>query len=327
MGNEHGSGFNKSSTAEQVARNISLQGKNVIVTGANTGLGKETTRVLAEMGAHVIMGCRNMEKAAQAKNEIESSVQSANLTLFKLDLGSLDSIEAFVENFNNLNIPLHILINNAGIMAVPYRETVDGFESQFGTNHIGHFHLTNLLLPKLKEGQPSRVVSLSSSAHKIDQIHWNDLKGKNTWYNGMLGRWNAYGQSKTANLLFAVELNRRMHNEGLKITANAVHPGVIATELARDLSAFEQTMLVVGKPFTKSIPQGAATTIYVATAPELEGIGGKFYENSNESVAKPYATNPRYAERLWNLTVELIQKAKEEKEKKGKEEVVEESKM
>merc|ERR1712100_847698 len=144
---------------------------------------------LAKMGAHVIMGCRNMEKAASAKAEIEKEVSNAQLTLFKLDLGNLQSVETFVERFNELNIPLHILINNAGIMAVPYRETANGFESQFGTNHLGHFHLATLLLPKLKEGQPSRVVCLSSTAHKMDGIHWKDLKGKGTWYSGIMGRW------------------------------------------------------------------------------------------------------------------------------------------
>merc|ERR1712137_542719 len=287
----------------------SLIGKNIVITGANTGLGKETSRVLAKMGANVIMACRNMEKGGEAKAEIEERVPNAQLTLLKLDLSSLDSIESFVNAFNEMSLPLHILINNAGVMAIPYQETVNKFEMQFGTNHLGHFHLTTLLIPKLKEAQPSRVVCLSSTAHKMEGIRWNDLSGKGTWYKGMTGRWNAYGQSKTANLLFAVELNRRMHLEGLKITANAVHPGVIKTELGRDLGGFEKAMMTLGSPLMKTIPQGAATSIYVATAPELEGIGGKFFENCNEAVAKAWATNPSYAKRLWEMSEQMIQAA------------------
>uniref|UniRef100_A0A7S4M8J1 Uncharacterized protein n=1 Tax=Vannella robusta TaxID=1487602 RepID=A0A7S4M8J1_9EUKA len=251
-----------------------------------------------------------MQKGAEAKADIEKNDENAKLTLMKLDLANLQSIEAFVEEFNEKELPLHVLVNNAGIMAIPYKETANGFEMQFGTNHLGHFHLTTLLLPRLIEGQPARVVCLSSTAHKMDGIHWTDISGKGTWYGkGMSSRWNAYGQSKTANLLFAVELNRRMHNEGLKITANAVHPGVIKTELGRDLSGVEGLLITLGSPFLKSIPQGAATTVYVATAPELEGIGGKYFADCNEAVAKPYATNPRYAERLWKMSEEMVKNA------------------
>lgn len=144
----------------------------------------------------------------------------------------------------------------------------------------------------------------------IDGIHWTDITGKGTWYKGMMGRWNAYGQSKTANLLFAVEFNRRMHSEGHNITANAVHPGVINTELARDLSGIEGIFMTLGSPFMKTIPQGAATSVYVATAPELEGIGGKYFSDCNEDTPKPYASNPRYASRLWEMTEEMIKNAK-----------------
>jgi len=271
------------------------------------------------------MACRNMEKGAEAKAEIEKQVENAQLTLLKLDLSNLQAVEAFVESFNELEIPLHILINNAGIMAIPYRETANGFEMQFGTNHLGHFHMTNLLLPKLIQGQPSRVVVLSSSAHKIEGIRWNDISGKGTWYTGgLLSRWNAYGQSKTANLLFAVELNRRMHMEGHKITANALHPGVINTELDRDLGGLEMAVSALGAPFKKTIPQGAATTIYVATAPELEGIGGKFFADCNEETPKAYASNPRYAERLWKLSEEMIAKAPKADESGPREEAEEE---
>lgn len=143
-----------------------------------------------------------------------------------------------------------------------------------------------------------------------DGIHWTDITGKGTWYKGIMGRWNAYGQSKTANLLFAVELNRRMHAEGYNVTANAVHPGVINTELGRDLSGVEGIFLSLGAPFMKNVSQGAATSVYVATAPELEAIGGKYFADCNEEVAKPYATNPRYAARLWEMSEEMIKNAR-----------------
>jgi len=278
------------------------------------------------MGAHVVMACRNMEKGEDAKTEIETKVEGAKLTLLGLDLADLQSVEEFVDNFNALNIPLHILINNAGIMAMPYRETADGFEMQFGTNHLGHFHLTTLLKPKLIEGQPARVVVLSSVAHSFEGIHWKDISGKGTWYTGStLSKWKAYGQSKTANLLFAVELNRRMHTEGLNITANAVHPGVIKTELFREVRGISGFVTSLGSFFYKTVPQGAATTVYVATAPELEGIGGKYFADCNEASAKAYATNPRYAGRLWNLSEEMIQKVRKPNEE-GAQEVKEESK-
>merc|ERR1712137_927494 len=141
MGNTHGTGFGKHSTTDDVARDISLAGKNVIVTGANTGLGQETTRALARMGANVIMACRNTSKANQAKKSLENSVPHARLTVLQLDLADLHSVENFVESFNKLNLPLHVLVNNAGIMAIPYQETANGYEMQFGVNHLGHFHL------------------------------------------------------------------------------------------------------------------------------------------------------------------------------------------
>jgi len=310
MGNKHGTGFNKNSTAIQVARDIRLDGKNVIVTGANTGLGKETARVLAKMGAHVIIACRDVQKGEQAKKEIEDNDQNAKVTVIKLDLTDLDSIESFVREFEALDIPLHILINNAGVMAISnYTETKNGFEMQFGTNHLGHFHLTTLLLPKLKEGQPSRVVVLSSTAHKMGGIRFEDISGKGTWYRGFMGGWNAYAQSKSANALFAVELNRRMHQEGLRITCNAVHPGVIQTELSRQMSKFSRMMFSLGAPFYKTIPQGAATTVYVATAPELDGIGGKYFEDVNETFPKEWVTNPSYAKQLWTISEDMIKNA------------------
>jgi len=258
-----------------------------------------------------------MKKAEEAKKEIEGLIKGAKLTLFHLDLSNLKSIESFVDEFNKLNIPIHIMINNAGIMAIPYKETANGFEMQFGTNHLGHFHLTNLLLPKLIEGQPSRVISLSSVAHKNYPIEFKDISGKGTWYQGMSGKWKAYGQSKTANALFAVEFNRRMHKAGHQITCNAVHPGIISTELSRDLSLIEKVGFGGLSLFSKNIPQGAATSVYVATAPELEGIGGLYFEDCNQSTPKPHACNPVYAEKLWDLSKEMIANALKKLEEKS----------
>jgi len=312
MGNiessQRNNGFNWYSTADQVASDIDLTGKNIIVTGANSGIGKETARVLAKNGANVIMACRSLDRGEEALQDIKKEHENAKVQVMKLDLGHLKTVKEFVNEFDKLDIPLHILICNAGIMALPYSETPEGNEMQFGTNHLGHFLLTKLLMPRLKQGAPSRVIAVSSAAHRFSQIMFDDIKGKGTWYSdGMIGKFKAYGQSKTANILFAVELDRRMRNEGIAITANALHPGAIKTNLQSHIKESMMTKVAdkAGNYFFKSIPQGAATSVFCAVSPNIEGIGGRYFSDSNLAVPTAYATDPIAAKKIWDLSEEL----------------------
>jgi len=307
-GSKRDNGFTWHSTADQVARDISLRNKTVIVTGANTGIGKETARVFAKMGAFVVLGCRSLERGGTALTEIQTQVPNAQVTLLQLDLGSLKSIRTFVSEFERLNRPLDILLCNAGVMATPYSKTEDGFELQFGTNHLGHFYLTNLLWNKLVEAAPhARVVVISSSGHRSQCVDFDDL-GADKLYKGYFGEWKAYGQSKTANILFAVELNRRMREENVGL-AVSLHPGGIYTELSRNVSFVYGQILSWGCYFlAKSIPQGAATSVYCCSAPEIQqqNLGGKYFSDSNEALPLPYAVDPEIAKRLWNVSQQMV---------------------
>jgi len=297
--------FGAKSTAEEVVKDVDLHGKNIIVTGSNTGIGLETARVLAKQGAHVIMACRDVNKASTAASGFIEQAPGG-VEVLELDLSSLASVRKFVEEFNAQNIPLHVLINNAGVMACPYMKTKDGFENQLGTNHLGHFLLTTLLIPRLKEGAPSRVINVSSLAHKYSGIKFDDLQSEKSY-----DQWKVYGQSKSANILFAIELTKRYSNEG--IYANALHPGVIiSTDLLRHQSATKiPGFYTLSKPlewigWLKTIPQGAATQVYVATAPELEGVGGRYFSDCNFATPRPHATNEEDAARLWEVSKELV---------------------
>jgi len=289
-----------SSTAEEAAGTVRLDDKVAIVTGANTGIGKETARVLAKIGAHVIMACRDMEKCKEAAKLIKEEAKSEKVETMELDLASFDSITTFVNDFKAKKLPLQLLINNAGVMRTPLMKTKQGFELQFGVNHIGHYLLTRLLLPKLIASTPSRVVVLSSGMHKSGHINLGDPNYEKRSYSAG----GAYGQSKLANLLFARELNNRLKGTG--VTANSVHPGVIATELGR-YDAASSIFYSISKPFLKSIPQGAATTVFVATSPTLEGVGGKYFSDCKETIPSNEAQSDELAVKLWDMTEKLIE--------------------
>jgi len=229
----------------------------------------------------------------------------------ELDLASLASVRSSAEQFNKLNLPLHYLILNAGVMACPYGKTKDGFETQFGTKVLGHFLLANLLLPSLIRGAPARVVSVSSNGHIMSPILWDDVNFEKTTYDPFI----AYGQSKTGNILFANEFNRRYKDKG--VIASSLHPGFIMTDLGRhlDMSKIGEIMGKLpniqdfakygGGMTPKSVAQGAATTLYVALSPET-AQGGKFYFDSHEADAYPHATDPENGKRLWELASKLV---------------------
>jgi len=291
-------------TAEQVSEGIDLTGKVVLITGANTGIGKETARVLALRGAKVFVACRPSAKTDAAVAELKAATADDRIEALGLELGNIQSIRECAAAFLDKQVALHALILNAGVFSPEYKKTDDGFESHIGVNHLGHFLLTLLLLKKLKESAPSRVVVVSSSLHSGGKIRFDDLH----WEKDYSAQ-KAYGDSKLANILFARELNRRL--EGTNVTANALHPGVIATELGRDSTAVK-ILHVVGKPFLKTIEQGAATTVWAATGTDLEGRGGQYLLDSAVGESSDAAKNMEDAARLWELSVKLVKLSDEE---------------
>ncbi|XP_028758225.1 short-chain dehydrogenase TIC 32, chloroplastic [Neltuma alba] len=309
------SGFGSASTAEQVTEGIDAANLTAIVTGGASGIGLEAARVLALRKAHVIIAARNMEAAKEAKQLILQENESARVDILKLDLCSIKSVRSFVDNFIALDLPLNVLINNAGVMFCPFQVSEDGIEMQFATNHLGHFLLTNLLLDKMKQtakasGVEGRIINLSSIAHtytyeegirfdKInDQIGYSDKK--------------AYGQSKLANILHANELSRRLQEEGVNITANSVHPGVIMTPLMRHSSFLMHFLKLFTFFIWKNVPQGAATTCYVALHPKVKGVSGKYFLDCNEFQPSAFATDKVLGRKLWDFSNKLIKSVSED---------------
>lgn len=303
--------FGFSSTADEVLAGKDLSGRTVFITGANSGLGQETARAMAARGAHVILAGRDQAKLDESIAAIHADHAKAQLDTLTVDLTSLESIRAATSRARQRFAKIDILINNAGVMATPFHHTHDGFEMQFGTNHLGHFALTAELMPLIERGHLKRIVNLSSRGHFMGAVDFDDPHFQNRPYDP----WASYGQSKTANILFTVGLEARFAVLG--IHAYAVHPGGIQTNLGRHMTPEMQEALL--KRVTsndsgfqwKTIPQGAATTCWAATAPELEGKGGVYCEDchvaevddeSPVAGVRSYALNPSFAERLWKLS-------------------------
>ncbi|XP_071728690.1 short-chain dehydrogenase TIC 32 B, chloroplastic-like [Rutidosis leptorrhynchoides] len=303
------SGFGSATTAEQVTAGIDASNLTVVITGGASGIGLETSRVLALRGAHVIIAARNMETANEAKQSILKSNENAKIDIIHLDLSSLHSVKAFADNFLELNLPLNILINNAGIMFCPFQLSQDGIEMQFATNYLGHFYLTNLLLDKMKKtasdtGIEGRIINLSSIAHLStydEGIKFDAINDKMSYSDK-----KAYGQSKLASILHANELSRRLKEEGINITVNSLHPGVIWTNLMKHSLNFMRIMRVLTFIFWKNIPQGAATTCYVAVHSSMKGVSGKYYLDCNEWPASDLARDPQLAKKLWDYSNHLL---------------------
>jgi NAD(P)-dependent dehydrogenase (short-subunit alcohol dehydrogenase family) len=279
------------------------RGKIVIVTGANSGIGYEAARALARKGANVIMACRSLEKGEAAVAQIRRENLQGEVILRQLDLADLSSVRNFADEFLAEYKQLNILINNAGVMAIPYRKTKDGFEMQFGTNHLGHFALTGLLFELLKNTPNSRVVTVSSYAHIVGKINFDDLNSEKSYQ-----KWLAYGQSKLANLLFAYELQRRSAKNGDNPISIAVHPGYAATNLQNSSSFFSFT----NNFMAQSQEMGALPTLYAATNPEIEGgefigpdgfLAQRGYPHKARSSARSY--DPETAQRLWQVSEKL----------------------
>lgn len=296
--------FGFSSTTSDVTERIDFTGKRVVITGGASGIGIETARAFANIGAEVTLAVRNLDAAEPVAAEIRNSTGNPNIFLGRVDLADLSSTTEFATQWRG---PLHVLVNNAGIMALPELErTPEGWEMQFASNHLGHFALANALHEALAEAGNARIVSLSSSGHLFSPVLFDDPHFNFVPYEAFL----AYGQSKTASALFAVAVTERWAKDG--ITSNAVMPGAIATNLQRHTGGLRTPI-----ERQKTPQQGAATTLYVATSPDLEGIGGRYFEDVNEarvvnhrgpdySGVAPYALDPANAERLWDLSTALL---------------------
>ncbi|KAH9672206.1 NAD(P)-binding Rossmann-fold superfamily protein [Citrus sinensis] len=277
-----------------------------------SGIGLETARVLALRKAHVIIAARNMAAANEARQLILKEDDTARVDTLKLDLSSIASIKDFAQNFIALNLPLNILINNAGIMFCPYQISEDGIEMQFATNHIGHFLLTNLLLDTMNRtaketGIEGRIVNLSSIAHQYTYkggIRFQKINDRAGYSDK-----KAYGQSKLANILHANELSRRFQEEGVNITANSVHPGLIMTNLFKHSAVVMRFLKFFSFFLWKNVPQGAATTCYVALHPNLKGVTGKYFLDCNEMPPSALARDETLAKKLWDFSNKMINSA------------------
>ncbi|XP_047102046.1 retinol dehydrogenase 13-like [Schistocerca piceifrons] len=285
-----------------------LDGKTAIITGANTGIGKETAMDLARRGATVVLACRDEQKAEAAATELRKRLQSyqgaGEVRVQRLDLSSLTSVRDCARRLLEQHPNIHLLINNAGVMACPRSLTEDGFEMQLGVNHLGHFLFTCLLLPRLRASAPARIVVVSSLAHRNGSINFDDLMWEKS-YSAV----GAYGRSKLANILFAKELAKRL--EGSGVTTYSLHPGVIATELGRHLddSFFPGLSWIFGKLgrlYLKSPKQGAQTTIYCAVEESISNESGLYYSGCKKATPTRRARNAESARRLWEESLRLV---------------------
>ncbi|MFR0359450.1 SDR family NAD(P)-dependent oxidoreductase [Streptomyces sediminimaris] len=302
--------FGFSTTAAEAAEAIDLTGRRAVVTGASSGLGAETARALASTGAEVVLAVRDVPAGERVAKEITASTGNREVHAAHLDLVDPASVSAFTAAWRG---PLHVLVNNAGVMACPEQYTDQGRERQFATNHLGHFALATGLHDALAADGDARIVVVSSSGHQRSPIVWDDVDFAFRPYDP----WLAYGQSKTANILFAVEATRRWADD--HITANALMPGAIYTNLQRHTGGRGSGK--VPDDLIKTVEQGAATSVLLATSPLLEGVGGRYFVDCNETevverrsgtlhgVAR-YAVDPDNARRLWTLSQELLEHAR-----------------
>ncbi|MET9222631.1 SDR family NAD(P)-dependent oxidoreductase [Streptomyces sp. NPDC003300] len=302
--------FTRESTAADVLAGIDLAGRRAVVTGGASGIGVETARALAAAGAEVTLAVRDAEAGRRTAEDITRTTGNEQVRVAPLDLADQASVAAFVADWQG---PLHMLVNNAGIMASPEMRTPQGWEMQFATNHLGHFALATGLRPALAAAGGARVVAVSSSAHLRSPVVFDDIHFRERPYEP----WSAYGQSKTANVLFAVEATKRWASDG--ITANALMPGGIRTKLQRYVSDEELNRLRAERgpdlPRWKTPEQGAATSVLVAASPLLDGVGGRYFEDCDEAAENrpgapdgvaAYALDPEAARRLWEVSVATL---------------------
>ncbi len=277
-----------------------LTDKTCLITGANSGIGKFAAVKLAQMGARVFVLCRSKTRGEQTVKEIRETTGNQDVEVIVADLASQQQIRRAAQEFLDGGHDLHILLNNAGLMAFDGENTQDGIEMNFGVNHLGHFLLTNLLLDRIKASAPARIVNVASNAHKMGggRMEFEDLEGV-TPVDGM----RAYGQSKLANILFTRELSAQL--EGTGVTVNALCPGVVKTDIDRASKGFFPVLWKCFKPLFRSIEKGAATSIYLCSSPEVDGVSGRFFSDCKEQQPSDGALDEGDAQRLWTLSEKL----------------------
>ncbi|MRH44460.1 SDR family NAD(P)-dependent oxidoreductase [Aquibacillus halophilus] len=270
-----------------------------VVTGANSGMGKATSIAIAKTGATVVMVCRHRERGEEARKEVQEMSGNSAVVLMQCDLGSKDSIRSFCTTFKDSYQRLDVLVNNAGVILPGRHETSDGFELQFGVNHLGHFLLTKLLLEQIIASAPARIINVSSGAHKIGKIHFENI---NLTKNYRL--WRAYGQSKLANILFTYELADRLKEKG--VTVNCLNPGAVATNMGINRNTGFGTFITrILKPYFQTAEQGAETAIYLATADEVAGVTGHYFYRKKQIKSSKKSYDKNLAKRLWSLSETL----------------------
>ncbi|WJX88703.1 NADP-retinol dehydrogenase [Trifolium repens] len=308
------SGFGSNSTAEQVTQHCSFLPSNLtaLITGATSGIGAETARVLAKKGVRVVVGARDMKKAMKVREKIQQECPNAEVILLEIDLSSLASVKRFCSEFLALDLPLNILINNAGVYSQNLEFSEEKIELTFATNYLGHFLLTKMLLEKMidtanKTGIQGRIINVSSVIHswvKRSCFSFKDmLSGKN--YNGT----RAYAQSKFAMILHVKEMDRQLKARNARVTINAVHPGIVRTGIIRaHKGLIQDSFFFIASKLLKTISQGASTTCYVALSQQIEGVSGKYFTDCNESNCSSFAKDESEAKKLWNNTSTLLHK-------------------
>ncbi len=277
---------------------FNIRDKNILITGATSGIGKAAAIKLASMGANIHFIARNKEKAKALSEEIEKLSGKMPCSIIA-DLSSQDEIKKAAEEFKSLNIPLHILLNNAGLINMERKETVDGFEAVFALNHLAYYSLTNLLLENLKNGSPSRIVNVSSGAHAfVKGFNFDDVQAVKSYKP-----FQVYGYSKLANILFTKKLSSLLENEN--ITVNCLHPGVVGTAFGQNNGSLQKILFFIAKPFIRSPEKGAESSIYLCSSPDVSGISGEYFYNCKIEKTTKWAKNQEDADRLWSLSAEL----------------------
>jgi NAD(P)-dependent dehydrogenase (short-subunit alcohol dehydrogenase family) len=275
-----------------------MQGKTVLVTGANQGIGKATALALAQRGARVVMVARNADKGRAAAADIEAATGSKSVELMVADLSSQAQVRRLAADFKARHDRLDVLVNNAGVVVPTRRATVDGFEETFAINHLAYFLLTRELLDVLLASAPARVVNVSSAAHRAARMQWGDLQ-----FASRYNQWRAYGQSKLANVLFTYELARRVDPH--KVTVNALHPGVIASGFGQTYGGATAFFVRLARPFFASTEEGARTSVYLASSPEVEGVTGKYFSKCTPTASNAVSYCTASQRKLWCLSEEM----------------------
>ncbi len=280
------------------AKTDSMRGRNCMITGASSGIGRATAIELAKLGASLVLVCRDRTRGEETVAAIKAAAPDASVDLMIADLSSQQSIRKLAAEFLARNQPLHVLVNNAGVANTRRTLTVDGIETTFAVNHLAYFMLTMLLLERIKQSAPARIINVASDAHSYGTMNFDDLGGERRYRTMRI-----YGQSKLANIMFTYELARRL--EGTHVTVNCLHPGTVATGLGKNNGGFARFVVSALGPFVLTAAQGAATQIYLATSPEVEAVSGQYFIKCKPAPSRPESYDRSKAARLWEISAQM----------------------